>query len=183
MQNTLTARLAERLRSARRDRGYTLDQLADLSGISRAGLSRFEKGEASPTIEVIGKLCAAFELPFSRLVAEVDEPFKAIVHPDQRDVFIDPENGLVRQSVSPPSPQLSGEIVRISLPPETDIRYATPPIPGQEHHLLMLAGDLTVTVGQQDHHLSPGDCLRFKIHDSSRYKAGPTGADYHLVLI
>ena len=47
----LTTRLADRLRELRRERGWSLDDLASRSGISRATLSRMEKADVSSTAE------------------------------------------------------------------------------------------------------------------------------------
>ena len=53
------ARLAQRLRELRHERGWSLDELAARSGVSRATLSRLENNEVSPTAAVLGRLCPA----------------------------------------------------------------------------------------------------------------------------
>ena len=53
--DTLETKLAERLAAARAARGQTLDELAEASGVSRAMISRIERGESSPTAMVLGR--------------------------------------------------------------------------------------------------------------------------------
>ena len=57
----------ERLRGERRARGWTIDRLAEASGVSRAMISKIERGESSPTAVVLGKLSAALQLSMPEL--------------------------------------------------------------------------------------------------------------------
>src|ERR1700739_2177151 len=52
-----------------RARGWTIERLAAASGVSRAMISKIERGESSPTAVVLGKLSAALELSISQLLA------------------------------------------------------------------------------------------------------------------
>ena len=45
-----------------------MDRLAEASGVSRAMISKIERGESSPTAVVLGKLSAALELSVSELL-------------------------------------------------------------------------------------------------------------------
>ena len=56
------AGLAERIRTLRTREGWTLQELADRSSVSRATLSRIENAEVSPNTQVLAKLCSAFGL-------------------------------------------------------------------------------------------------------------------------
>lgn len=184
MLDTLSNRLASRLSELRKSRHWSLDQLADLSGISRATLSRMEKGEVSPTAETLGRLCAAFGLPMSRLLMMVEDSFAPRVPYERQPEWHDPETGFTRRSVSPPATGLNGEVLEGHLPPNTVITYETPPQPGQEHHLIMLDGSLTLTVDGTAHELSGGDCLRYHLSGPTRFETAATrGARYMLVLI
>src|ERR1700676_3212775 len=67
--------IALRLKSLRAERGWSLDELARHSNVSRATLSRLENAEVSPTTNVLGKLCAAYDLTMSRLMHMVEDDF------------------------------------------------------------------------------------------------------------
>lgn len=184
MLDNLSTRLATRLNDLRKGRGWSLDQLADHSGISRATLSRMEKGEVSPTAETLGRLCAAYSLPMSRLLMMVEDSFDPKVPFERQTEWRDPETGFTRRSVSPPSTGLSGEVLECHLPRDTVVQYETPPKPGQEHHLIVLDGVLTLTVDGTAHVLSGGDCLRYHLSGPTQFETGAArGARYMLVLI
>src|SRR5579864_4965615 len=68
------AAFGERLRAARRARDWPIDRLASASGVSRAMISKIERGESSPTAVVLGKLSAALELSVSELLSPASGP-------------------------------------------------------------------------------------------------------------
>lgn len=176
------AALAEHLRSLRTDRKWTLQDLALRSGVSRATLSRIEKGEVSPTAETLGRLASAYALPISRVIAPLDDVFEPHVSADRQQVWQDPDTGFVRRVVSPRSGPLSFEIIEGTLPPSAVIVYDRPAIPGQEHHLVLLSGDLTLQVEDDIHRMQPLDCLRYALRGPSRFRAGASGARYILAI-
>jgi len=178
----LTTRLAARLRDLRLQRGMTLDVLAAESGISRGTLSRMENGETSPTADALGRLCAAWGLPMSRLMRMVEGADAPLIRHADQEVWDDQDTGFTRRAVSPPAEGFAGTVVESTLRPGATIRYDRPPLRGMEHHLVMRAGTLTLTVGAETHTLGPGDCLRYLLDGPSAFHAGPDGARYLIFL-
>src|SRR5260221_12019332 len=117
------ARLAQRLRELRMERSWSLEELATKSGVSRATLSRIENNEVSPTAAVLGRLCAAFELTLSRLLAHVESDLPALVPRKAQPVWIDPEIVLRRRSISPPSPDFESELLSLELSAGVQTNY------------------------------------------------------------
>jgi transcriptional regulator with XRE-family HTH domain len=172
-------RIAQRLRTLRAERQWSLDELASRSEVSRATLSRIENAEVSPTASVLGRLCAAFGMTMSRLMLMVEEDFVPLVRREAQSMWTDTETGFRRRSVSPPARDLAGEALECELRPATRIAYDAPPRPGLEHHLLLVEGELELTVDGRTFRLEPGDCLRYQLvgpslfvtpeHSSARY--------------
>jgi transcriptional regulator with XRE-family HTH domain len=175
------ARLAHRLRQLRLERRWSLDDLAVRSGVSRATLSRLENNEVSPTAAVLGRLCPAYGLTMSRLLAQVETTVALVTAKDQ-PVWTDPASGFRRQQVSPPSSDFDCELLKCELPPQAHLTYDAPPRQGLEHHLYLLAGALEVTIEGQHHKLSAGDCLRYRLYGASEFKTAKRGAQYLLVV-
>ena len=182
--NNTEQRLAQRLKQLRVEQGWSLDQLAKASQVSRATLSRLENGEVSPTTAVLGKLCAAYGLAMSRLLRMVEDDFPPVVRRAQQSLWTDPETGFRRRSVSPPARALAGEALECELGAGVTISYAATPRPGMEHHLLLQEGKLSVTVDGRAHDLLAGDCLRYQLHGPSVFATPPdSGARYFLFLV
>ncbi len=58
------------IRQRRRSRSLTLVQLSDLSGVSRAGLSKIERGEISPTYQTLRKIAYGMNLTIAQLISD-----------------------------------------------------------------------------------------------------------------
>lgn len=180
----IARRLARRLKGLRAERGWSLDELAGRSRVSRATLSRLEKAEVSPTASVLGKLCAAYGLTISRLMYLVEDAFTPLVLREAQPVWSDEASGFRRRSLSPPAQSLAGEALEAALDAGRRITYERPPRPGLEHHLLLLEGRLEVSVDGQSYALRPGDCLRYQLFGPSAFATpADSGARYILFVV
>lgn len=175
--------LASHLRELRLARNWTLEQLADHSGISRASLSRIENGEVSPTAETLGLLASAFSIPISQVLLPLESRFTQLVRSADQPVWKSAEGGFRRRNVSPPSQALKGEVIWCRLEPHQSVNYPRPPEPGREHHLILLSGKLSVKLGEVQHDLTPNDCLRYHLSGPSTFTTGSKAADYMVALV
>jgi transcriptional regulator with XRE-family HTH domain len=174
--------LAEHLRGLRVDRGLTLQEVADSSGVSRATLSRIEHGDVSPTAETLGRLATAFGLPISQLLAPMEKGFPALVRHSEQSVWRDPYYGYSRRILSPPSGQLTLEMIECAIEPHQRISYDRPAVANHEHHLLLLSGALSLTVDGERYDLLAGDCLRYRLIGASCFETGDQPARYIIAL-
>lgn len=161
--------IAQRLKGLRVERGWSLDELARRSNVSRATLSRLENAEVSPTTSVLGKLCAVYGLTMSRLMHLVEDDFDPLVRQSAQAVWKDPDVGFRRRSVSPPAHGLAAEVLECELEAGVHITYDRPPRSGLEHHLFLIEGQLEVSVGGRTYDLRPGDCLRYQLFGPSAF--------------
>src|SRR5438094_5854227 len=90
-------RIAQRLARLRAERGWSLDALAERTGISRATLSRLERFELSPTAAMLGKLCTVYGWTLSRLMAEAETRPPNLVPASAQAAWKDPETGYRRR--------------------------------------------------------------------------------------
>ncbi len=183
-RHDLDVQLAERLQGLRKEREWSLEELARRSGVSRASLSRLENAETSATAVVLGQLCAAYGLTLSRLMHMVEGGFSPVVRRKDQQVWEDPETGFRRRVVSPPAGALAGEALEGELPAKSHISYDASPRPGLEHHIVVMSGRLEVTIENVAHDLGPGDCLRYQLRGPSAFTTGPrSGARYMLFMV
>lgn len=174
--------LADHLKGVRISRGLSLQDVSAKSGISRATLSRIENAEVSPTAETLGRLASAFALPLSQLLTPLEPNFPALVRQKDQSLWPDPSHGFTRRAVSPPSGQLKLEMIEGEIEPHQRIAYDRPSIPGHEHHLVLLAGMLVLTVDGVRHELRPGDCLRYRLQGPSSFETGDQPARYIIAM-
>jgi transcriptional regulator with XRE-family HTH domain len=180
---SIERRIAQRLARLRADRGWSLDALADRTGISRPTLSRLERAELSPTAAMLGRLCTVFGWTLSRLMADAETRPPNVMRAAEQAAWTDPASGYRRRAVSPPSPGLRGELVDVHIPAGASVSFDAPPIIGLEHHLWMLNGSLALEVDGAVFRLRPGDCLRYVLTGSTRFHSTGTREARYLVAI
>jgi transcriptional regulator with XRE-family HTH domain len=176
--------IERRLAELRRERGWSLEELAERSGISRATLSRVERSELSPTAAMLTKLCSLYGWTLSRLIADAEGNAPSLVRARDQVRWKDPESGYLRRSVSPPGAGLKGEMVEVRLRPGMAVSFETSPIPGLEHHLWMLEGTLDLEVEGARFRVRAGDCLRYVLRGATRFAcSGKKGARYVIAMV
>jgi transcriptional regulator with XRE-family HTH domain len=183
-ERDIDRRIAQRLARLRADRGWSLDVLAERTGISRATLSRLERSELSPTAAMLGKLCSVYGWTLSRLMAEAETRPPSLLAASEQAEWKDPESGYRRRAVSPPTPGLRGELVEIHMPAGASVAFDAAPIAGLEHHLFMLEGSVTLEVEASPYRLRAGDCLRYVLAGPTRFhNPGKREARYVIAMV
>jgi transcriptional regulator with XRE-family HTH domain len=176
-------RIAQRLARLRADRGWSLDVVADRTGISRATLSRLERAELSPTAAMLGRLCTVYGWTLSRLMADAETRPPNVARAADQTVWTDPESGYRRRAVSPPAAGLRGELVEVHVPAGASVSFDASPVAGLEHHLWMLQGALLLEIDGVQYRLRAGDCLRYVLRGSTRFQSTGTREARYLVAI
>ncbi|MEP9367176.1 XRE family transcriptional regulator [Xanthobacter sp. VNH20] len=152
------AGLPENLRRFRKERGYTLDTLSVRCGVSRAMISKIERGVSVPTATVLGKLAAGLEIGLSQLIGGQRTRQSLLVPPGEQPVFRDPESGLERRSLSPLFPDRSVDFALNTLPPGRSVSFP-PHQNGVEEYLYVAKGTLKVVVGAENFTVKQGSTL------------------------
>ena len=93
--------LPANLRRLRLEAQLTLDRLGALSGVSRAMISKIERGASVPTATVLGKLAAALQVSLSQLLGEFHARQPRLHGMERQAVYHDPASGFERRSLSP----------------------------------------------------------------------------------
>ncbi|MBK1656660.1 helix-turn-helix domain-containing protein [Paracraurococcus ruber] len=139
------ATLAANLRALRRDRELTLEGLAAASGVSRAMISKIERGAAVPTATVLGRLAHGLEVGLSRLLGAAQARGPVLLHPAEQPVYADAANGFERRSISPVFPDRFLDLALNRLAPGGQAVFP-PHHRGVEEYLHVSRGTLEVIV-------------------------------------
>ncbi len=177
--------LAKRVHELRKARGYALDTLAGLSGVSRSMISLIERGETSPTAAVLNKLADAFGVTLASLFSdEAGSAPSPLSRQSEQHVWKDPASGYVRRHVSPSGYASPIDLVEVLFPPGETVTFETIVRSVETHQQVwVLDGEMTVTVDGEAWHLKAGDCLAMVLGQRIVFH-NPTGqqARYAVVL-
>ena len=141
-----------RLRAARIERGATLAELAESTGISVSTLSRLESGQRKPTLELLLPLARAHQIPLDELVdaPETGDP-RVRAKPIQR-------HGRTYIALTRRPGGL--QAFKIIIPPSPDTPTSTASHEGYEW-LYVLSGRIRLVLGDQDLVLKAGEVVEF----------------------
>ena len=68
--------IGSNVRKKRHERHWSLDELADASGVSKATLSQIESGRVNPTVATLWKIAQSLETELSLLIKGEGETFR-----------------------------------------------------------------------------------------------------------
>src|ERR1700759_1163019 len=153
-------RLAQRLNLERDSRGWSLADLAEQSGVSKAPISKIERAEVSPTAVILVRLAAAFNLTLAGLMLRAEGHGERLVRAEEQAVWRDPETGCLRKQVFS-RPDHPVEIVRVELPAGQRVTLPASSYAHIRQLVWVQSGNLVITEGGERHELASGDCLGF----------------------
>jgi transcriptional regulator with XRE-family HTH domain len=178
----LTARVAENLREHRRRRDMSLDQLAQRTGVSRAGLSQIETRKTNPSIGVLWKIASGLGIPFADLIGE-GQPALSVLRRNDAQILRSTDRKFESRPLMPASGNNQVEIYELRMAARS--RHASEPHgPGTRELVVVLSGSLRMTVGAQNEELAAGDSMLFDANIEHVYE-NPGGSEgrYHDVII
>ena len=152
--------LGRRIHELRLRRGWTQDALAERAGVSKAMISKVERGENNPTLVVATKIAAALGLTMSQLIG-ADARRRALRLPkEQRVTFRDPATGIERR-LFPAFGGSAVDIVQVVMPAGSSSGDLGPHLTLVEYYLLVEQGVVRVTMGEESYDLAEGDAFYF----------------------
>jgi transcriptional regulator with XRE-family HTH domain len=190
----------ERLRAERRARGWPIERLAAASGVSRAMISKIERGESSPTAVLLGKLSAALELSVSELLAAGPAGAAAGLAGGQEGSggrtgpggglvrraadtpeWRDPDTGYLRRQVS--TPRFPAAVTEVALPPGARVPYPAGAYAFIAQLVWVLSGQLTLADGHAEHVLATGDTFELGEPRPREFRNETAEACRYLVVV
>ena len=149
-------------RAMRLLRRLTLDQLTEMTGLSKGHLSRFERGEKSLSVAALMRLANALGTTVSVLLGERldDDAIHLVRTFDRRESRVEVDDGDYRYSLLSRSGQAGGiEVFTITLSAGATIP-AKGVHDGQES-VFVLDGNVQIQLGERVFDLHAGDYLEF----------------------
>jgi transcriptional regulator with XRE-family HTH domain len=152
-------RIAARLRLERESRGWSLADLAERSGVSKAMISKIEREEVSPTAVILVRLAGAFDLTLAGLLLRAEGQGR-LTRAAEQPVWRDPKTGYRRRQVfSRPDHPL--EIIDVELPPRQQVVLPASSYAHIRQTVWVRTGNLVIIEAGERHELGAGDCLGF----------------------
>jgi transcriptional regulator with XRE-family HTH domain len=154
------AALAGRIAQERAQRGWSLADVAERSGVSRSMLSKIERQEASPTAAILLRIAGAFDVTLAELLTEPAASSSRLARAADQPTWIDPTSGYLRRQIYLTS-TLPLELVEVDLPAGARVAAPASAYAFIRQVLWVLDGAVTIVEGEQRTALQAGDRLEF----------------------
>lgn len=174
-------KIGKNLKAIRQSRGLSLDNVAELTGVSKAMLGQIERGVTSPTISIIWKIVNGLRLSFTSLIEEPKAEV-AVISKDNLEPLIS-ENGLFRSyPMFPFDPSKKFEVYAVEMEPgcvhESEAHNAS-----VEEFVLVSSGSLVIEMLNKSYSIDEGSAVRFTADQPHIYKnVSDTVVRYHVII-
>lgn len=163
----------ERARRMRTERHLSLDELAERSGVSRAALSKIERGERNTSLGNAVRIAAALNVPLAQLLEPDSADLVQVVRDGTAPRLVEPDTKVLREALLEPQPGF--EVVRYALPPDTASGSFPAHEPRTRKTFIVLEGTLVATSGGDQVELFEGDAATMPgDRDHQLRNPGPT---------
>lgn len=165
--------LGVRVRGVRGERGWSLDALAQRSGVAKGALVALEAGSGNPTLATLLRVADALGVSLTRLVEDAGEPVVRTWEPSEQTVLWETGESMAVLLAGSDGPGVL-ELWRYRLA-EGQGRAADSHVVGARELVHVLTGRLVVECGAEVVELSAGASARLAGDRPHRYVGGPGG--------
>lgn len=178
----LSAAIGAKVRAERQSRGWTLDQLAEHSGVSRRMLVNVEQGTANPSVTTLLRLSDALGIGLQALVAVPQSKPVKVIRAGEAPALWTGEGGGRGVLLAGTTPPDILELWDWTLAPG-DRHDSEAHVRGTKEILQVREGTVTVTVGDQVEVLEVADAISFASDVPHSYaNEGSTPARFSLTV-
>ena len=150
-------RIGRRLRGARGERGLTLQQVAEASGLTRAFISQLERGETSASVSSLYRICSALGVELQELF---EPPQSSLVRASERKASFLGGTGVVDYLLTPES-ERRAELIETQIDPGGAADDELFTRPGDLVIAHVRSGNLEIRFENETVTLAEGDTLTF----------------------
>lgn len=170
--------IGRRFRALRAERGWSLQEVAGRSGLSRAFISQIERDQVGPSVASVARLAAAYDISLSELFMGRQPAHGGLVRQADQ-VRITYGESRFWDEVLSPSTDGKLLVLRSTILPGADSGPAYSHL-ADEECVVVISGALDLRVGGVSHLVQAGDAMTF---DSRRPHAWSNTGDEPVVAI
>lgn len=173
--------ISKNIKDIRKKRKLSLDNLAEMTGVSKSMLGQIERGVSSPTIATLWKIATGLHISFTSLVEE-DNIQAQIVKNKEIDPLTDDNEWMKIYPVFPYENSRGFELLFIEMLPGA----CSPSLPhsdGTEEYVMVFEGRLLVEVGEESYLVESDESIRYLADCEHCYKNAFDGKTRLCMLI
>lgn len=180
-RDELPLMVGRRVAERRAALSLSLQEIAERTGVSRAMVSRIERGEVHASAVVLDRLCGGLGLTLSALFAR--EAVSPLLKRADQPVWRDPGSGYLRREVAPAGTGSPVRIVEVEFPAGAEVTFERNRQRTIDQHVWVLEGEIEAETGGVTHRLSAGDCLHMRLTGGNSFRNRSGEAARYAVIL
>ncbi|MEQ2679157.1 helix-turn-helix domain-containing protein [Enterocloster citroniae] len=159
MEN-INLNVGKRLKSIRQNKELSLDEVSNLTNVSKPALAQIERGASSPTINTLWKISNGLKVPLSYFLQEQENDFQIVDFKSHKPIL---EYGELMKTyaIFPYCPTRNMEIFYIEFAAGCDYR-SQQHLDGVEEYLFVIQGKLQLVLNGREIVVKEKQSIRFR---------------------
>jgi len=151
--------IGNKIRTIRKERGFTLETMANKTGLSKGLLSQVERGISQPSLDSLWRITRALDSSIVHFFEDVHQKHVHVIRKDKRRQMVFPES---RGTFSLLSSGTNGKLglMEVRLRPGDTVQDQILKQDGEEC-IVVIHGEITIRIGDEDYQLETGDSIYF----------------------
>jgi uncharacterized cupin superfamily protein len=170
--------IGHKIRTIRKERGFTLEIMANKTGLSKGLLSQVERGISQPSLDSLWKITKALESSIIHFFEDIDQKQVHVTRKQKRRQMIFPESTGTYSLLSAGGSGKLG-MLEVRLQPGQMAADKFVQAEGEEC-FVVIQGRVTARFNDEEHELEAGDSISF---DSAKAHTIENTGDSEAVLI
>ncbi|AWZ49005.1 helix-turn-helix domain-containing protein [Hathewaya limosa] len=160
--------IGNNLSAIRNKRKLSLDEVANLTGVSKAMLAQIEKGKSNPTVSTLWKISTGLKVPFSSFMEKEKINYK-VVDSSKITPISEENNKMKIYPIFPFDIKNNFEILKIDLEKEC-IHSSEKHAEGVEEYIIVTEGTLKMNFESESVILKKETCIKFDANIMHTYE-------------
>lgn len=165
--NNLLLNISNTLKKTRAEKGLTLEETSNLTGVSKAMLGQIERAESTPTISTLWKISTGLKISFSEFLSG-NQDNNNILNINELDPVYESDNKMELYNVFPFNPLTGFEYFYIKLHPGAH-HVSSPHKTSTEEYVVVTEGTLELVLSGKTYVLKSPSAMSFKADEFHEY--------------
>lgn len=174
-------KVGRNLQAIRKSRGLSLDNVAELTGVSKAMLGQIERGDSNPTISVLWRIVSGLGISFTTLIEEAETDV-TVVSPDEVEPFHEAEGAYRVYPLFSYNLRTKFESYMVIMDPGCDYRSEAHN-DGVEEYIFVHEGELELWREDESYTIPAGSSVHFTANRPHRYRNSGKGTTKFYTII
>ncbi|MGR0119763.1 helix-turn-helix domain-containing protein [Bacillus halotolerans] len=151
--------IGNNLSKMRKEKGYSLDQISQLTGVSKSMLAQIEKGQKTPTVTTLWKIANGLNVSLSLLMVD-QQPSVKIVKSDNSTHLIEDDGNYMTCPFIPFDNETKFEVYKMEIKSggvhKSNLHYR-----GVKEYVFVSTGNIEIEIEDKVYRASSGEAVVF----------------------